>query len=169
LSCERRRFALDASVVITFSKNGQFDLLEQVLATRACVTDEVYRECGSARISLDAGIALGRILSFTNTAPDDLAFFARVRRQMDAGEASAVTAARALSGCVVSDDGEAIAIGGALLGPGNVVGTREVLCFAVEHGHLTAAQAEVHLATFITGGAYVPAADPGFFEGCAGS
>ncbi len=82
---------------------------------------------------------------------------------MDAGEASAVTAARALSGCVVSDDGDAIAIGGALLGPSNVVGTREILCFAVEHGHLTAAQAEVHLASFISGGAYVPDADSGFF------
>jgi predicted nucleic acid-binding protein len=140
-----------------------------VLRAAAYVTDEVYRECESARTSLDAGIALGRILCFTITAPGDLAFFARVRHQMDAGEASAVTAARALSGCVVSDDGEAIAIAGALLGPGNVVGTREVLCFAVEHGHLTAAQAEVHLATFITGGAYVPLADPSFFEACAGS
>ena len=135
----------------------------------------VSRSCPSApdpRTSthaLGAGIALGRIIRFTITAPDDLAFFARVRRQMDAGEASAVTAARALSGCVVSGDGEAIAIGGALLGPDNVVGTREILCFAAEHGHLTAAQAEVHLAAFITGGAYVPLADPGFFEACAGS
>ena len=169
MSCEHRRFVLDASVVITFSKNGQYDVLEQTLATRAYVTDEVYQECRSARINLDAGIALGRILCFTITAPDDLAFFARVRRQMDVGEASAVTAARALSGCVVSDDGAAIAIGGELLGPSNVVGTREVLCFAVEHGHLTAAQAEVHLAAFIAGGAYIPLADPSYFDACVGS
>lgn len=155
--------------MITFSKNGRFDLLEQALATRAYVTDEVYRECQSARISLDADIALGRILCFTITAPEDLAFFARLRRQVDAGEASAVTAARAPSGCVVSDDRQAIAIAGALPGPVNVVGTREVLCFAVEHGHLTAAQAEVQLSAFIIGGAYVPDADPSFFEGCAGS
>ncbi len=78
-----------------------------------------------------------------------------------------VTAARALSRRVVSDDGDAIAIGGALLGPSSVVGTREILCFAVEHGHLTAAQAEVHLASFISGGAYVPDADPSSFEACA--
>ncbi len=89
LSCERRQFALDASVVITFSKNGQSDLLEQTLATRANVTDEIHRECQSARVNLDVGIALGQILCFTITAPDDLAFFARVRRPMDAGEASA--------------------------------------------------------------------------------
>ncbi len=169
MSCEGRRFALDASVLITFSKNGQFGLLEETLASRAYVTDEVYAECRSARINLDAAIALGRLARFTITSPADLAFFARVRRQMDRGEASAVVAARALAGSVVSDDREAIEIGRALLGPGNVIGTREVLCLAVEHGHLSAAQAEVHLEAFIAGGAYVPDADAGYFSRCAGA
>ena len=78
--------------------------------------------CRSARINLAAGIALGRILCFTITAPDDLAFFARVRRQMDVGEASAVTKAHVA--CVSSGPGRVSTKPAALKSPSNANASR---------------------------------------------
>lgn len=163
-----RRFVLDASALITFAKNGQLDLLVQVVARRAHVTDEVRGECVSLRTALDATIDMGDLEPFTISDPDDVAFFARVRTQMDAGEASAVVAARRLAGTVISDDRDAIVIGRELLGEDRVIGTREVLCLAVGRGLVTPVQAAVHLDTFIRGGAWVPDAPEGYFVDCVG-
>lgn len=167
MPCEHRRFALDASVLITFGKNGEFRLIEEVLSGRGYVTDEVYDECRSIRVMLDSAFSTGSLLQFTISDPDDLGFFGQVRLRMDRGEASAVTAARSLGGVVASDDQDAIRIGGELLGPDRVVGTREVLCYAVGHSIVSPIQAEVHLDTFIAGGAFIPLAGPAYFDACS--
>ena len=169
MPCSQLRFALDASVLITFGKNGEFRLIEEVLGGRSYVTDEVYDECRSIRVMVDSALSVGTLLQHTICEPADLAFFGQVRLRMDRGEASAVTAARTLGAVVVSDDEDAIRIGGELLGPARVIGTRDVLCFAVGHSVLTATQAEVHMQSFIAGGAFVPDPTPGLFVDCAPS
>jgi predicted nucleic acid-binding protein len=164
--CEESLFVLDASVITTFGKNGEFRILEEALAGRAYVTDEVYDEVRSVRLMLDAALASGAFLPMHLSTTEELDFFAETRLRMDPGEASAVAGARSLGGIVVSDDGDAIKVGTELLGDGRVIGTRDVLCFAVGHGLIAASQASVHLMTFIRGGAYVPEVDPDFFDGC---
>jgi predicted nucleic acid-binding protein len=167
MPCDGRTFCLDASVVITFNKNGQFQLLEDVLAGKAVISQEVYDECVSPRISIDASLATGKFQLLTISDPSDLAFFAQAARQMDRGEASALTIARSIGATLLCNDHEAITIGGSLPAPTPTVeGCAEVLCYAVGHGHLTAQQAEVHLDTFIAGGAWVPMAPTDYFDGC---
>jgi predicted nucleic acid-binding protein len=167
MPCSTRRFALDASVLITFGKNGEFRLIEEVLGGRGYVTDEVYDECRSIRAMVDSALSVGSLLQHTISDSYDLAFFAQVRLRMDRGEASAVTAARSLDAVVVSDDEDAIKIGGELLGQNRVIGTREILCFAVAHAILTPAQAQAWATTFIAGGAYIPEPEAGYFHACA--
>ena len=162
--CEGREFVLDASVVITFSRNGEFGLLEDILQGRAIISDEVYEECVSPRTSLDAAIARGMIQRSTISTPGDLAYFASARGQMDVGEASAIALAHARGATVLCDDDEARRVGRSLPDAPVVEGTLELLGFAVAHGRLSAEQAEVHVATFIAGGAYLPGVPEGYFD-----
>lgn len=169
MPCEARTFCLDASVIITFSKNGQFPLLEETLRGRCAITDEVYGECISPRIWLDAAIAAGSVRHVSITSPEDLAFYTRARRQMDKGEASALTIARSLGATLLCDDLEAISVGSSLPGPfPPCEGCAEILCYAVAHSLLSPTQAQVHLETFIAGGAYIPDAQKDYFETCVG-
>jgi predicted nucleic acid-binding protein len=167
MPCDGRTFCLDASVVITFNKNGQFQLLEDVLAGKAVISQEVYDECVSPRVSIDASLTTGKFQLLPITEPTDLAFFAQAARQMDRGEASALTIARSIGATLLCNDLEAIKIGSSLPAPvPTVEGCAEVLCYAVGHGYLSPKQAEVHLETFIAGGAWVPVAPIGYFDGC---
>lgn len=164
--CDDKLFALDASVLITFGKNGEFRVIEEIFDGRGYVADEVYDECRSIRNMLDSAISTGSLLQHSISEAADLAFFGQVRLRMDPGEAAAVTSAKALGAYVVSDDRDAIIVGRNLLGNNRVIGTQDVLCLAVGHSMLTATQAEVHMSTFIAGGAFLPDPDPEYFGRC---
>ena len=166
MSCESRQFVIDATALITFGKNGQLQLLEELLAGRGLVTDEVFVECRSLRVALEAAFGSGRLIRTTLSAPAELAKFAELRAVMDAGEASTLAAAVSAGAALVTDDLAAIGIGRATLGAADVLGCGELLCLAVEHGLLSPEQAATHYATFQSGGAYLPDVSEGHFDLC---
>lgn len=79
---------------------------------RGILSRDRMRKCRSFGV---LKMASRDFLPFTITEPDDLAFFAQVRLRMDRSEASAITAARRLAASAVTDDGDAIRIGGELM------------------------------------------------------